>query len=83
MGDSLLHHVQPHAPAGNLGHRGGRAETGFEDEVIGFLGAQGLSRGHQTPVDGFGQDGLPVESSAVVLDFDDDVAPLVEGPQPR
>src|SRR6185437_16139490 len=81
--DVGLDHVHADAAAGDGGNGGGGGEAGAEDEaldlVVGYCGQFGLGR--QAVGDRLGADPVDREAAAVIRDFDDDLAALVEGVQ--
>ena len=77
--DVASHHIHADAAPRKVGNLVGGGEAGLEDQVDDFAVAErGIGR-DQLAFDGFGADALAIEAAAVVGDFDDDAAGVVEG----
>ncbi len=77
--DVPAHDVHADASSREIGDDAGGGETGGEDEVEDFGVGELRVGGDDSFFDGFADDAFFVEACAVVDDFDNDVAALVEG----
>jgi len=81
--DVGLDHVHADAAAGNVGNLLSGGESREENEVVGFAvrQARGLVWAQETAFDSLLLDAIAIQSTAIVADFNIDLAALVEGAQ--
>ena len=74
-------YLSPPASAGNVGHLLGRGKPGVKDQLVELPVAQLVPVLDEPQGQSLFEDLLPVEPPAVILDFDDDIASPVVGPE--